>query len=172
MTEELQTIITYIVGSGWFLALLSISLKFLWDRYRNKTGYIKEQYQAIVSLYYLLFNLDEDAFHDSCFKDLESCRQDINHLVKNKAHVFPQSIWNSWSKLHTTVQDFSQTNKAKERSKKKPEMRLKICSLLKHIENVANKDVIPKYRKIVGQSIPLLKRENIPELLPLLEESV
>ena len=51
-------------------------------------------------------------------------------------------------------------------------MRLKICSLLKHIENVANKDVIPKYRKIVGQSIPLLKRENIPELLPLLEESV
>jgi len=168
MSEQVATDIWTIIGLSSLIAsvvtvILGLLRDFLIERYRFKrkseAKYLQSQIQMVSRLHFLLTRIKIGAT-GVLFRNIGETTKDINTLIEGNVNSLPPKVLDEWLSTMAIM-----GTALKEKDDKKMAVQVKqglekfdkICG---YLEEFANKDLIPKYRSIVGKTVADLGREK------------
>jgi len=130
------------------------------ERYRFKkqseAGFIQSQIKIYSQLYFLLQRLKIGAITPELFGKLEDNIKELNNLVKMNASLVESKVLNKWVYCMALATVFLQGPEVKVREEIREQTNERIIQLASIVKEIMNKNLIPKYRKIVGETVPTL----------------
>lgn len=163
MAEDIWTI----VGLSSLIAsvvtvILGLARDVLVERYRfrrhSEAGYLQSQIQILWRIYFTLARMRKRAVGTRLFKEGWETFKEINAVIEKNILLLPSRIWNEWLGIMTQINKVLDEKDAKSKQEQSILLVKKIEKILDLIEEVANKDLIPKYRSIVGNTVSNLSR--------------
>jgi hypothetical protein len=146
--------------------VLGIARDVLVDKYRFKrqseAGYIQNQIQIYSQIYFLLRRVSEGAVLTDLFGSTKNDIMDLNSTMKTKSDLLDSKVRGQWLALMASfTSDVEELAKGKHLDENEWEERRKnfrnyLGQLALTIKDIMNNSLIPKYRKIVGETVPVL----------------
>lgn len=93
----------------------------------------------------------------SLFGEITEHTRELNDIIKTNSSLLEPRILSNWLSYFVLIQKAlkeKEIEKHKEYAKKLPAYREQLVSAIK---DIMNNKLIPKYRKIVGETVPLLE---------------
>lgn len=139
--------------------ILGIVRDILVEKYRFKrqseAGYVQGQIQLYHRIYFFL-KRTEIGGHPDFFNKWEDDVKEVNSILKSKSSFLEPRFLNKWLTFFSLLNDLV---KEKDKMKKKV-LWNKVADaypeLLSIVKEIMNNTLIPKYRKIVGETVPTL----------------
>jgi|GEM_PF-2599140 hypothetical protein len=143
--------------------VLGIARDVLVERYRFKrqseAGYIQSQIQVFSKIYFVLKRLTKGAVRPQFFKDTSEAIKEVNDIIEPNTHLLTAIILNRWLDFMVLVDN---TLKEQDPEKKKELNHLAwedLKALLDLVAATENGYLIPRYRKIVGETVAYLPND-------------
>jgi hypothetical protein len=171
MSEQVSQNIWAIIGLSSLIAsvvtvILGLARDVLVERYRFKrqseAGYLQAQLQVLSRMYYTLARTRYGALGRYMFKDTTETFKEINELIELNVNFIPSEIRNGWMRTMAIIEKGIAAQKQNDKTKVAEQQKMigeQFENILVLLEQVVNKDLIPKYRKFVGNTIALLSRD-------------
>lgn len=146
--------------------ILGIVRDVLVEKYRFKrekeAGYIQNQIRMHSQIYLLLKRLRKGATAPEYFGEVTENIRELNDIIKKSSDVLKPIVLNEWLALFTTLKKIMEEKpKSEKRKELVKEAKEHSRKLVLTIKNTMNKDLIPKYRKIVGETVPALGNTEV-----------
>lgn len=127
-------------------------------RRQSEAGYIQSQIQIYSRIYFLLQRLEKGASIAELFGDTVENMKELNKIIGKNSSLMEPKIVNEWLGMMAFSQKFMKEKKVtKKRTEYAKQMRKHSKSIREIIKTRMNNNLIPKYRKIVGETVPSLE---------------
>jgi len=149
--------------------ILGIAKDILVEKYRFKrqsqAGYIQSQIQAYSRIYFLSQTIHAGATSPELLGEIRKRIFEVNEFIKTKSSLLESKVKSEWlnimSLLTECMEEVQKRKSGKDQSKIMEEYIEKCVEhlhlLISIIKEIMNKDLIPKYREIVGKTVPILE---------------
>jgi len=153
-----------IIGlSSLIAAVVTVSLGIVRDifveKYRFKrqseAGFIQSQIQVYSQIHLLLARIEKRATEPLFFGEASTNLKEINDIIKTNSYLLTSRIKNEWLSFMAMFQRGFDVRDNKDRLVLGIALDAKKDEILSLIIVIINRDLIPKYRKIVGETVPL-----------------
>lgn len=114
---------------------------------------MKQQIQLFSQIYMTLARFRILAISSRFYEDLEESIKEINELIKANCHLLTPEILKTWLETLAILDDFSQEKDPVNKAKLIDDFIEKFQLTSKLVSKYANTVLIPKYKKIVGDSV-------------------
>ncbi len=139
-------------------AILGIIRDVLVEKYHYKrekeAGYIQKQIQVISRLHFVLARFLQGAVSPLFFKSSSDSLKEVNEIMEENWNLIPSRIRNEWLPAMSLIVKAVNEKEPQNEQKQVEIIGEKIEEIRKLIEDTANKELIPKYNKIVGETVP------------------
>jgi hypothetical protein len=170
MAEQVTGNIWTIVGLSSLIAavvtaILGLLRDVIVERYRFKrqceADYLRNQIQIFSRIYFTLLRTRKGATGYTIFKKPEVTFKELNELIESNIHLLPFRLLNQWMETMALLTKALKEAEMKGRRESGKLVGEGFEKMLDILETVANEDLIPRYRKIVGHTVSRLSRESI-----------
>ena len=130
------------------------------ERYRFKrekeAGYLQGQIRLYSRIHFLIRRLTIGAVTSLLFEGVPEALKECNKTIEESSDLLEPRFLNEWLSIMTLIE---RATKAKKEQKTKSylEADKNMRQIISIIEEVMNNNLIPKYRKIVGETVPRLE---------------
>lgn len=146
--------------------VLGIARDVLVERYRfnrqSEAGYIQSQIQILSKIHFLLARCKKGAV-GFLFKNVAESVKEVNEVIETNIQLLPPAILSEWLNLMAGINEAVEEKDPKKQKELVESANQEIGDLLKHIASFTNSYLIPKYRKIVGETVPRLPEDSIED---------
>ncbi len=168
MIEDIWSIIGL---SSIISAIVSITLGFVsayvLERSRfareQKTTHLKNQIQLLSRMHSVLVRIQKNATDLRFYEDEENEIKELNSDMKGDTTLLPQELFNDWNDIWIHIRVWEREEDPKKKIRLGGNLGLKWDSMIAEIQGYHNHVLLPKYRKIVGDTINDLRAENFRE---------
>lgn len=140
--------------------ILGIVKDILVEKYRFKrekeAGYIQAQIRLYRRIHFLLRRLRMGATISELFGSILENTKTLNDIMSESSDILESRVTNTWVAYLALIQ---KAYEAKGEKRKKLIMKAKEHEkeLISTIKEIMNENLIPKYRKFVGETVPILE---------------
>lgn len=130
------------------------------EKYRFKrqsvAGYIQSQIQIYSRIYFLLKTLTEPTLTELFGTTPENVKE-LNDIIKAQSSLLEQKALNEWFAIWGWTKKYREGKEEAQKDEAIEKSYNHIRKLLSIIKGIMNSNLIPKYRKIVGETVPDLE---------------
>jgi len=145
--------------------ILGIARDILVEKHRFKrqseAGYIQRQIQLYSRIYFLLIRIRKGATAVGLFGKSAEDIKELNDVIKTNSSLLESRIMNSWITIMALISKTTKMVTQKKNGEKRKEYirkgRKETTQLILTVKSIMNDILIPKYRKIVGETVPALE---------------
>lgn len=136
------------------------------EKYRFKrqsqAGYIQSQIRLYCHIHFLLESLGGlgSDYSRSLFGKFSENVRELNEIMKKSSDLLEYRVLNLWLTFLESFSEAVEAMKKKKNEKERERMRQILeqrKQLLSTIKDIMNNKLIPEYRKIVGETVPVLE---------------
>lgn len=123
---------------------------------QSEAGYLQGQIKVYSQIYFLLHRMHRKATLTALFGSPSDNLRELNDIIKENSSLLTQQVLDNWLDMMALSQEAVVANETElpKYFKKLDEYSSRLVSIIKEI---MNKDLIPRYRKVVGETVPYLK---------------
>ena len=140
---------------------LGIVKDILIERYRFKrqseAGYLQSQIRLYSKIYFLLRRLTIGAVTTVLFEETVDALKRFNRIIEENSELLAPKVLDKWLTIMTTIEKGIKTKDPKLKVKILWEADKNMRQSISIVKEIMNNDLIPKYRKIVGETVPALE---------------
>jgi len=119
---------------------------------QSEAEYIQRQIQVYSQIYFLLQRIHRGAIMPELFGKTGENIIELNNIIKTNSSFLESRVLNKWLTIMALLQKSVQEGKGYEKELAEHSEQLVLI-----IKEMMNSDLIPKYRKIVGETVPALE---------------
>lgn len=141
--------------------ILGIVRDILVEKHRFKrekeAGYLQSQIRLYAQIHLLLKRLTLGAVTPMFFKTVPESIKEINKIIETSSEFLAPEFKNKWLNIMILIDNGGKTKDEKQQAKLFWEADENMEQLILIIKEIVNNTLIPKYRKIVGETVPALE---------------
>lgn len=141
--------------------ILGIVRDVLVEKYRFKreseAGYVQSQIKVYSQIYFLLRRLRTGAIASELFGELEDNIKELNNLIKTNASLVESRVLNKWVYQMALTTAYLKDPEDETSEEIRKDVNERVIQLASIIKEIMNNNLIPKYRRIVGETVPALE---------------
>lgn len=130
----------------------------LMERYRFKrqseAKYLESQVKLYSQLYFLSKRLTIGATTSVLFEKVPDAIKNVNKIIEEKTELLAPEFLNEWLSIMKSLGMMVESKAGEQQKKRAEEAERKMKELIQIIRRIMNNTLIPKYRKIVGETVP------------------
>ena len=123
---------------------------------QSEAGYVQAQIRMYSQINYLVKRVLIGLYSPELFGRMEDEIKKINDIVKESSDLLDSRVLNEWLLIMENFDHFLRESNADEVLKYYKKVKKHTRQLGSIIKEITNDDLIPKYRKIVGETVPNL----------------
>lgn len=150
LSSLIASIVTVILGL--FKDIIVDRFKF---KRESEAGYLQKQLDVYSKLYYILQRTKYTSLKATFIPSIDDEIKEFNILLNEYSSLLDRSIFKNWLELMELTNEIIKLKEEKRKTKYK-ELIEKRNELEQKIKMIVNNKLIPKYKKIVGETVPLL----------------
>jgi len=139
--------------------ILGIVRDVLVEKYRFKkqseAGYLQSQIRLYFQIHFLLKRLTLGAVTPMLFEAVPESIKEANKMIKTKSDLVAPEFTNTWLAIMTLIENAIKDKEQQVKLMWDADEKMKELMLI--IKEILNKNLLPKYRKIVGKTVPPLE---------------
>jgi len=124
---------------------------------QSEAGYLQSQIRLYAQTHFLLKRFTLGAVTSMFFETVPEPIKGINKIIETSSDFIAPEFMNKWLAIMTLIENAKKTKDKKQQTQLLWEADEKMKQLILIIEEIANNILIPKYRKIVGKTVPSLE---------------
>jgi len=140
--------------------ILGIIRDILIEKYRfrrqSEAGFIQSQIKLYSQIYFLLQRIQIGATAPQFFSSIFDDMKELNDIIKANSSLLTPTIIGKWLAFMVLIKEIMEEKKTEKREELGKKAREHSVELLSIIKEMMNSNLIPKYRKIVGETVPVL----------------
>ena len=123
----------------------------------SEAGYLQSQIKLYAQIHLLLKRFTLGAVTPMLFETVPESIKGINKIIETSSDFVAPEFKNKWLAIMLSIENAIKTEDKKQRAKLFWEADENMKQLILIIKEIVNNTLIPKYRKIVGKTVPLLE---------------
>jgi len=131
------------------------------DRYhfkrQSEAGYIQKQIQIYSQIYFVLKRIEKYAISPQIFGAASETMRELNNIMKENSSLIESEVLTNWLYLMALMGKAVEDKQRQHWEELSNEMVKTGDQTFLMIKEIMNKNLIPKYRKIVGKTVPSLE---------------